>query len=329
MDLKTKYLGLDLKNPLVASAGPLTRDLDTMRHLEDAGVSAVVLESLFEEQIRHEEGALDHFLKAGKESFAEALSYYPELDEYEHGPEEYLEHIQKAKAALGIPVIASLNGVSSGGWMDYAQKMQQAGADALELNIYYIATDPSKTGADVEAMYLENVRTVRSSVSIPVAVKLSPFFSSLAHMAKQLEGAGANGLVLFNRFYQPDIDLEELEVVPDLVLSSAAEMRLPLRWIAILYGRVKADLAATSGIFKSEDVLKMVMAGASATMICSALLIHGVKRAGEILKGVESWMEEHEYESLQQMKGSLSQEKCPQAAAFERANYMKALQSYK
>lgn len=329
MDLKTKYLGLDLKNPLVASAGPLTRDLDTMRHLEDAGVSAVVLESLFEEQIRHEEGALDHFLKAGKESFAEALSYYPELDEYEHGPEEYLEHIQKAKAALGIPVIASLNGVSSGGWMGYAQKMQQAGADALELNIYYIATDPSKTGADVEAMYLENVKTVKSSVTIPVAVKLSPYFSSLAHMAKQLEGAGADGLVLFNRFYQPDIDLEELEVVPDLVLSSAAEMRLPLRWIAILYGRIQADLAATSGIFKSEDVLKMVMAGASATMICSALLIHGVKRAGEILKGVESWMEEHEYESLQQMKGSLSQQNCPQAAAFERANYMKALQSYK
>jgi dihydroorotate dehydrogenase (fumarate) len=300
-----------------------------MRHLEDAGIAAVVLESLFEEQIRHEEGALDHFLQAGTESFAEALSYYPETEEYVHGPEEYLEFIRKAKASLGIPVIASLNGVSPGGWMDYAKKMQQAGADALELNIYYIATDPAKSGAEVEATYVEDVKTVKSSVSIPVAVKLSPYFSSMAHLARQLDDAGANGLVLFNRFYQPDIDLEELEVVPDLVLSSAAEMRLPLRWIAILYGRVKADLAATSGIFKSEDVLKMVMAGASATMVCSALLIHGVKRSTEILKGLERWMEEREYESLQQMKGSLSQQNCPEPAAFERANYMKALQSYK
>jgi len=329
MDLSTEYLGLNLKNPLVASAGPLTKDLDTLRHLEDAGLSAVVLESLFEEQIRHEEHALDHFLTAGTESFAEALSYFPETEEYRHGPDEYLEYIRKAKASLSIPVIASLNGVSAGGWMDYAKKMQAAGADALELNIYYIATDTEKPGSAVEAVYLENLKTVKSAVSIPVAVKLGPYFSSLAHMASQLDKARADGLVLFNRFYQPDIDLEELEIVPDLVLSSAGEMRLPLRWIAILYGRIQADLAATSGVFKAEDVLKMVMAGASATCVCSALLIHGIKRAAEILKGVERWMEDHEYDSLKQMKGSLSQKNCPQPAAFERANYMKALQSYK
>jgi len=329
MDLSTTYLGMKLRNPLVASSGPLTKDLDTLRHLEDAGLSAVVLESLFEEQIRHEEQALDHFLATGTESFAEALSYFPETQDYVHGPDEYLEFIRKAKASLSIPVIASLNGVSAGGWMDYAKKMQQAGADALELNVYYIATDLQKSGPEVERMYVEDVKAVKASVTIPVAVKLAPYFSSLANMAKQLDDARADGLVLFNRFYQPDIDLEDLEVMPDLVLSSAGEMRLPLRWIAILYGRIKGDLAATSGIFKADDVLKMVMAGASATCVCSALLIHGVKRATEILKGLERWMEEHEYASLEQMKGSLSQQKCSQPAAFERANYMKALQSYK
>jgi dihydroorotate dehydrogenase (fumarate) len=329
MDLTTQYLGLDLKNPLVASAGPLSRELDTLKQLEEAGIAAVVLESLFEEQIRHEEKALDHFLSHGAESFAEALSYFPEPSEFAHGPEDYLEHVRKAKACLGVPVIASLNGVSSGGWMDYARKIQEAGADALELNIYYVATDPTLPGSEVERMYLEDVKSVKSSISIPVAVKLSPYFSNLAYMASQLDACRADGLVLFNRFYQPDIDLDELEVVPNLVLSSPSEMRLPLRWIAILYGRLKADLAGTSGIYKSEDVLKMIMAGASATMLCSALLVHGIRRTTEILKAMERWMEEHEYASVKQMKGSMSQRNCPEPAAFERANYMKTLQSYR
>ena len=329
MDLSTQYLGLDLKNPLVASAGPLCREMDTLKQLEDAGLAAVVLESLFEEQIRHEEKALDHFISHGSESFAEALSYFPEPSEFAHGPDDYLEHVRRAKASLSVPVIASLNGVSSGGWMDYARKIQEAGADALELNIYYVATDPTLPGSEVERMYLEDVKTVKSSVSIPVAVKLSPYFSNLAHMASQLDAGGADGLVLFNRFYQPDIDLDELEVVPNLVLSSPSEMRLPLRWIAILFGHVKADLAATSGIYKSEDVLKMIMAGASATMLCSALLVHGIRRATEILKSMERWMEEHEYVSVKQMRGSMSQRNCPEPAAFERANYMKMLQSYR
>jgi dihydroorotate dehydrogenase (fumarate) len=329
MDLTTQYLGLDLKNPLVASAGPLSRELDTLKQLEDAGIAAVVMESLFEEQIRHEEKALDHFISHGAESFAEALSYFPEPSEFAHGPEDYLEHVRKAKASLGVPVIASLNGVSSGGWMDYARKIQEAGADALELNIYYVATDPTLPGSEVERMYIEDVKSVKSSISIPVAVKLSPYFSNLAYMASQLDACRADGLVLFNRFYQPDIDLDELEVVPNLVLSSPSEMRLPLRWIAILYGRLKADLAATSGIYKSEDVLKMIMAGASATMLCSALLVHGIRRTTEILKAMERWMEEHEYASVKQMKGSMSQRNCPEPAAFERANYMKTLQSYR
>ncbi len=329
MDLTTRYLGLELKNPLVASASPLSKDLDTLKHLEDAGLAAVVMESLFEEQIRHEEGALDHYLTHGTESFAEALSYYPETSEFTRGPEEYLEHVRKAKRSLSIPVIASLNGVSSGGWMDYARKIQEAGADALELNIYYVPTDPAIPGSEVERVYLDDVRTVRTAVTIPVAVKLSPYFSNMANMAAQIDALGVNGLVLFNRFYQPDIDLEELEVAPNLVLSSSSEMRLPLRWIAILFGRVKADLAATSGIYRTEDVLKMLMAGASATMLCSALLVHGIRRATEILNGMESWMEEHEYDSVRQMQGSMSQQRCPEPAAFERANYMKVLQSYK
>lgn len=329
MDLSTTYLGIKLKNPLVAGAGPLSRDLDTLRHLEDAGISAAVLDSLFEEQIRHDEGELDHYLTHGTESFAEAQSYFPATAEFKKGPEEYLEYIAQAKARVSIPVIASLNGVSAGGWMDYAKKMQQAGADAIELNLYYVATDPTLPGAEIEKMVVEAVRTVKSAVSIPVAVKLSPFFSNMAYTAKQISDAGAGGLVLFNRFYQPDIDLDALEVVPSLVLSSPSEMRLPLRWIAILHGRVSADLAASSGIHRSEDVIKTLMAGASCVQVCSALIVHGVKRATEILKGVEGWMSEHEYESVTQMVGSLSQKNCAEPAAFERANYMKVLQSYK
>ena len=329
MDLSTKYLGLNLKNPLVASASPLCSDLETLKLMEETGLSAVVLESLFEEQIRKEEQTLDHFLTQGAESFAEALSYFPEPSSFDRGPEEYLEYIRKAKEAVSIPVIASLNGVSSGGWMDYAKRIQEAGADALELNIYYIPTDLDMPGEKVEQMYVDNVKTVCSAVSIPVAVKLSPFFSNMANMASRLDKAGARGLVLFNRFYQPDIDLEKLEVVPNLVLSTPEEMRLPLRWIAILYGRIEADLAGTSGIHRAEDVLKMLMAGAKVAMMTSALLVHGVGRAGDILKGMTTWMEEHEYESVEQMTGSMSQKSCPEPSAFERANYMKVLQSYK
>jgi dihydroorotate dehydrogenase (fumarate) len=329
MDLSTSYMGLNLRNPLVASASPLTSDLDTLKHLEEKGIAAVVLESVFEEQIRKETEGLDHFLTYGSESYAEAVSYFPPRHDFSYGPDEVLEHIRKAKAALSVPVIASLNGVSAGGWMDYARKMQEAGADALELNIYYIPTDPAISGADVERMYEEDVKTVKAAVTIPVAVKLSPFFSNMAHMAKRLDDAGADALVLFNRFYQPDIDLETLEVVPNLVLSSPQEMRLPLRWIAILHGRIRADLAATSGIHRTEDVLKMLMAGANVTMLASALLLHGVDRVAEILKGMRAWMEEKEYVSVRQMIGSLSQKCCPEPAAFERANYMKTLQSYR
>ena len=329
MDLSSQYLGLNLKNPLVASASPLCSDLDALRNMEESGLAAVVLESLFEEQIRRDEQSLDHFLTQGTESFAEALSYFPEPSSFDRGPEEYLEHIRKAKEAVSIPVIASLNGVSSGGWMDYAKRIQEAGADALELNIYYIPTDLTLPGEKVEQMYVDNVKTVCAAVDIPVAVKLSPYFSNMANMADRLAKAGAKGLVLFNRFYQPDIDLEKLEVVPNLVLSSPEEMRLPLRWIAILYGRVGADLAGTSGIHRAEDVLKMLMAGANVAMMTSALLIHGIGRAGEVLKGMAAWMEDHEYESVRQMIGSLSQKSCPEPSAFERANYMKVLQSYR
>lgn len=329
MDLSTSYMGLNLRNPLVASASPLTSDLDTLKNLEDKGIAAVVLESVFEEQIRKEGEGLDHFLSYGAESYAEALSYFPPRDDFSYGPDEVLEHIRRAKAALSIPVIASLNGVSVGGWMDYARKMQEAGADAIELNIYYIPTDPSISGAEVERMYEEDVKTVKAAVTIPLAVKLSPFFSNLAHTAKRLDEAGADALVLFNRFYQPDIDLETLEVVPNLVLSSPHEMRLPLRWVAILHGRIRADLAATSGIHRAEDVLKMLMAGANVTMMASALLLHGVGRVAEILQGMRAWMEEREYVSVRQMIGSLSQKCCPEPSAFERANYMKTLQSYR
>ena len=329
MDLSTTYLGLKLKNPLVASASPLCGDLDTLKNMEDKGISAVVLQSLFEEQIRHESGELDHYLTEGTESFAEALSYFPQPKDFVRGPDDYLEHIRKAKEALSIPVIASLNGVSAGGWMDCAKQMQQAGADALELNIYYIPTDPDLPGSEVEQIYVDDVKAVKSCVSIPVAVKLNPFFSNMANMAKRLDSAGADGLVLFNRFYQPDIDLETLEVVPNLNLSTSADSRLPLRWIAILYGHVGADLAATSGIHKSEDVLKVLMAGASVAMTTSALLLHGLERAGEILRGMKAWMEEKEYVSVRQMIGSMSQKSCPEPTAFERANYMKALQSYR
>ena len=328
MYLTTTYMGLKLKNPLVPSAcGPLTRDLGKIRAMEDAGASAIVMYSLFEEEILHESEELDYYLTHGTESFAEALTYYHGNYEF-RDPEIYLQHLSDAKQAVDIPVIASLNGISAGGWIDWAKKMEQTGVDALELNVYYIPTSPDLSGVEVEQMYLDVLKAVKQSVKIPVAIKLGPYFSSMANMAKRLAKAGADGLVLFNRFYQPDLDIEQLEVVPNLVLSTQQEMRLPMRWIAILYGRIDCSMAATSGIHTAEDVLKMLMAGADVTMVCSALLKHGVGRISEIIKGMLQWMEIHEYESVDQMKGSMSQKACAQPAAFERANYMKALRSY-
>ena len=329
MDLTTTYLGLKLKNPIVPSASPLSNSLDSMRRLEDAGASAIVMYSLFEEQIVHESAELNHYLSYGTESFAEALSYFPQPKDYNLGPEEYIELLHNAKRALGIPVIASLNGISTGGWISYAKKMEEAGADALELNVYYIPTDPKLTGTDVENRYVDVLEAVKKNVHIPVAMKLNPFFSSMANIAHRLDAAGANGLVLFNRFYQPDIDLETLEVVPNVILSTPQALRIPLRWIAILHGRVRASLAATSGIHTAADALKMLMAGADVTMMCSALLKHGPHHIKTVLNEMNQWMLEHEYVSVQQMKGSMSQKSIADPSAFERANYMKALQSFR
>ncbi|MBM2845287.1 MAG: dihydroorotate dehydrogenase 2 [Bacteroidetes bacterium] len=329
MDLSTHYLGLKLKNPLVPSASPLSHSVDSMKRLEEAGAAAIVMYSLFEEQIAHEAAELNHYLSYGTESFAEALTYFPESQEYNIGPEEYVELVRKAKESLSIPVIGSLNGISSGGWISYAKKIEEAGADALELNVYYIPTDPKLTSQDVEDRYLEVLHAVKRTVKIPVAMKLSPFFSSLANMAHRLDTAGVDGLVLFNRFYQPDIDLETLEVRPNVILSSPQSLRLPLRWIAILHGRIKASLAATSGIHNVQDVIKMLMAGADVTMMCSALLKNGPQHLGHVLADLNQWMLEHEYVSVSQMKGSMSQKSVADPAAFERANYMKALNTYR
>ena len=328
MNLKTNYLGLELESPLVPSSSPLSRTLDGLRQMEDAGASAVVLYSLFEEQILQESHTLNEHLLQGTESFAEALDYFPEAPEFKHGPDVYLNHIRRAKESLSIPVIASLNGVSDGWWVRYAKDMEQAGADALELNIYYLPTRLDESSADVEKLYLDALAHVKSVVSIPVSMKLSPYFSAMGNMAKRLVEGGADGLVLFNRFYQPDLDLEQLAVVPNLVLSNSTEMRLPLRWIAILYGRIQADLALTSGVHNVNDILKGVAAGASVTMLASELLRNGVRCLQVLREGVEAWLEENEYESLDQLRGSLSQVNCAEPAAFERANYMRVLSSY-
>jgi len=328
MDLTTNYLGLKLRSPLVISASPLSEDVDNIRHMEDAGAAAVVLYSLFEEQLRQDRLELNQNLQQGTESFAESLTYFPDAGEYHLGPEEYLKHIAAAKKATHIPIIASLNGSSVGGWTDYARQIQQAGADALELNIYYIPTDMDLAGDVVEDTYINILKAVKANVTIPVAVKLSPFFSNFANMAKRLDQAGANGLVLFNRFYQPDIELESLEVKPNILLSTPMAARLPLRWIALLYGRLNASLAATSGIHRGTDALKMLLAGADVTMLCSALLRHGIPQIALIERDLRAWLEEHEYESISQLKGSLSQKKCAEPAAFERAQYMKALTGY-
>jgi len=325
MDLSTRYLGMQLRTPLVASASPISQDIGGIRSLEDAGASAVVLYSLFEEQLHQEALELEHRLNAGTESFAESLTYFPKSSEFHTGPEEYLDHIRKAKDAVGIPIIASLNGATLGGWAKYAEQIEQAGADAIECNIYFIPTDMDISGSDVEATYIDILREIKISVQIPVAVKLSPFFSNMAHMAKRLDDTGADGLVLFNRFYQPDIDLEELEIKPNVLLSSQHELRLPLTWIGILYGRIKASLAATSGVHGPEDVIKLLMVGADVTMLCSTLLRNGVGHLRHIEQGFREWMEDHEYESVQQMQGSMSQIRCPDPGAFERAQYMRAV----
>jgi dihydroorotate dehydrogenase (fumarate) len=327
-DLSTTYLGLRLKNPLVVSASPLSKKVDLARRLEAAGASAIVLYSLFEEQITHESHELDHYLSRGAESYAEALSYFPEMEHYNIGPDRYLDHLRRLKEALDIPVIGSLNGISAGGWIDYAHKIEQAGADALELNIYYLPTDPHVSGAELEDTYVNLVRTVRAQVRIPIALKLSPFVTALPHLAQRFTEAGANGLVLFNRFYQPDFDLDALEVVPSLTLSSSDDLRLPLRWIAILYGRVAADLALTGGVHTAQDALKAMMAGAKVAMLASELIANGAERLSVILADMRAWMLEHEYESIAQMQGSMSQQSVAEPAAFERANYMKALNSF-
>jgi dihydroorotate dehydrogenase (fumarate) len=330
MDLRTTYLGLQLRSPLVPSAAaPLTESVDNIKRMEDAGAAAVVMHSLFEEQLALERRELNESLTQGTESFAEALTYFPEPAEFQVGPELYLRNIAQAKEAVKIPIIASLNGSTLGGWVRYAKFIEQAGADAIELNIYWIPTDPSLTSVRIEDTYIEILRAVKQQVSIPVAVKLSPFFTNFANLARRLDVAGADGLTLFNRFYQPDIDLESLEVTPNILLSTPMAMRLPLRWIAILHGRIKASLAATSGIHRATDAVKMLMAGADVTMLCSVLLRHGVKHISVIERELVEWLEKHEYLSVAQLRGSMSQKNCPDPAGFERAQYMRAVSTYK
>ncbi|HZT28286.1 MAG TPA: dihydroorotate dehydrogenase-like protein [Bryobacteraceae bacterium] len=328
IDLSTSYLGLKLKNPLVASASPLCEDIGNIRRMEDAGAAAVVLHSLFEEQIEIESQELDRFLTEGTELSAEAVTHFPDMTGYNLGPRGYLDHIRRAKEAVRIPIIASLNGVSIGGWLQYARQMEQAGADALELNIFYVPVDPELTGEAVEQKYVDLVREVKGSVKIPVAVKLGPYFSSMANMAKRLDAAGADGLVLFNRFYQPDFDLEALEVVPNLTLSGPHEMLLRLHWIAVLYGNIRADLGLTGGCHAATDVVKAMMAGAKVAMLTSALLKRGISYLETLVTELLIWMSEHEYDSIRQMQGSMSRNAVPQPSAFERANYMKVLSSY-
>jgi dihydroorotate dehydrogenase (fumarate) len=327
-ELKTTYLGLNLRNPLVASASPFSKKVGKAKELADAGIGAIVMHSLFEEQINNESRALDHFLNQGTESFAEALTYFPEMDHYDVGPEKYLKLIGELKTSLPIPVIASLNGVSSGGWVDYSRRMQDAGADALELNIYFLSTDTAVTSGDLEKAQVELVQRICESVRIPVAVKLNPFYTSLPNFAAKLIAAGAKGLVLFNRFYQPDLDVDALEVVPTLNLSSSEELRLPLRWVAILYGKLKADLALSSGVHTGTDAVKALMAGSQAVMMASALVHNGAGKAAQVLAELEGWMTAHDYASVDQMRGALSQKGVANPAAFERANYLQVLTSF-
>ncbi len=329
MDLSSTYLGLKLRNPLVASASPLTEHVENFKKLEDVGIGAIVMHSLFEEQIKAEAAELEAHLEQGTESFAESLTYYPNIRDYHVGPEQYLANLEKGKKSVKVPVIASLNGSSAGGWLKYARNLEDAGADAIELNIYFIPTNPSVSSLEVERVSEDIVGLVKTKVKIPVAVKLSPYFSAMVDFAKRLETAGADGLVLFNRFYQPDIDLDELAVEPKLTLSTNFEMRLPLRWVAILRGNLKASLAATTGIHEGQDAIKMILAGADATMLCSTLLKNGIGQVATVLKDMEDWIKAQEYSSIKEMKGILSHKKNANPEAFERANYLKTLQSYR
>ena len=328
MNLSTKYLGLQLANPLVAAASPLTRDLGEVRLLEDAGIGALVMYSLFEEELDLEEEALEFCRVAGTNAYAESLDFFPMTGNYTRGAEEYLEQLRRIKDAVDVPVIASLNGASPGGWTSHAAQLQEAGADAIELNIYHLSADPGVSASELEARYLEIVQEVVSKVSIPVAVKLGPFFSSLGNFAAALQTVGAGGLVLFNRFYQPDIDLETLEVKPRVVLSNSHEARLATRWIALLRPHLECSLAATGGIHTPEDIAKLLLVGADVTMLCSTLLANGIGHVTELLGGLVRWGEEAEYESVEQLRGSMSHARCPTPEAFERANYMKTLQSW-
>ncbi len=325
VDLSTKYLGLNLRTPLVASASPLSNTLDGIRRLEDAGASAVVMYSLFEEQIRHDTAELEARLTAGTESFAESVTYLPQPSEFNAGPEEYLRQIRQAKDAVKVPIIGSINGATVGGWIDYAKLIEQAGADAVECNIYKIASAPDVSSVQIEQTYIDIVKAIKATVKIPVAIKVGPYFSNMSFMAKQLDEAGADGLTLFNRFYQPDINLETLEIEPNVLLSTPQALRLPLAWIGILYGRLKASLAGTSGVHSAEDAVKLIMVGANVTELCSTLLRNGVSHLRYIEQGLSDWMEKHEYESVQQMKGSMSQLRCSDPAAYERVQYMRGI----
>ncbi|MGD8398062.1 MAG: dihydroorotate dehydrogenase-like protein [Anaerolineae bacterium] len=326
-DLTTTYMGLELRNPVVPSASPLSAELDNIKRMEDAGAGAVTLHSLFEEQITAESEALAHYLEQGTDSYREALTYFPPVEDYHRAPEEYVEHIRRAKESVDIPIIASLNGITPGGWVDYGKLFEEAGADALELNIYFIPTDFHLMSYDVEDLYVKILKKVKQQLNIPVAMKLSPYFSAVPHVASMLDAEGADALVLFNRFYQPDLDIEALEVTPNLILSRSAEMRLPLRWVAILYGHIDASMALTTGIHTPEDVIKALMAGADVANVCSVLLKEGIGKVSELVNGLTLWMDEHEYESVTQMKGSLSQKAVGDPQTFERANYMKVLLS--
>ncbi len=329
MDISTRYLGLPLTSPIVASASPITKTFDGLMRLVDVNPGAIVMHSLFEEQIDAASKEIHHYMDHGAESFGEALSYFPDFETFNVGPDEYLEFIFKAKKRTKIPIIGSLNGVSRGGWIEYAKLIEEAGADALELNIYYINTDPDRTGQEVEGLYLDVVRSVVDSVDIPVAVKMGPFFSSVPNMCRRMANMGVKGFVLFNRFYQPDLNIEEMEVVNDLKLSTSNSLRLPLRWVAIMYSRIQADFAISSGVHSGRDVLKGVMAGANITMMTAELLKRGVERIPQIKKEIQSWMEMHEFSSIMKMRGALSQRNTSDPAAYERANYMKVLESVK
>lgn len=328
MSLKTKYLGFDLENPLVPSASPLSRNIDTAKQLEDAGAPALVMYSLFEEEIYHEDAELDHYLSHGSDSFAEALSYFPEHQDIISGLDEYLEQVRRLKENLNIPIIASLNGISLGGWIEKAKLIENAGADALELNVYYLPTESNQSGTEVKNIYIDILKAVKESVSIPVAMKIGYAFSALPSFAKKIENAGADALVLFNRFYQPDINLDKLAVEPSLTLSDSDEIRLPLRWIAVLRNQLKLSLGATSGVHTAQDVLKLTMAGADVTFMTSALLKYGSKHITKLKGDLIRWMEEHEYESLDQMRGCMSMKNVIDPGAFMRANYIKTLREY-